>query len=325
MGLSDKDQVTESSVVVDHLRPAELESGLPSKDRVTVVLPTLNEEDGIGKVIEELQREGYNSILVVDGYSTDDTVKIAKQKGVKVAFQCGKGKAGAIRTAIEHVETPYMLVMDADYTYDPKDIKRMLAYISGYDEVIGLRKNRGNIPLLHRVGNRLISTVLSLLMGQRISDPCSGMYMLKTESVKNLELTSKGFDVEAEIAAQFSSVGKVTEVPIGYRKRVGNRKLQSWRAGFSILATVFKIAWLYNPVFLLSAIAAFFTVPGAIILLWQLYHRYIFGAERWSLGWAWLGLVLLIIGVQGFTISTVSLLLKRMERRIIQATRRKFS
>jgi dolichol-phosphate mannosyltransferase len=322
MGLSDKDQVEESSVVLDSLHPAELESGLPSKDQVTVVLPTLNEEDGIGKVIDGLRREGYNSILVVDGYSTDDTVKIAKGKGVEVVFQCGGGKAGAVKTAIDYVKTPYMLVMDADYTYDPKDIKRMLAYISGYDEVIGLRENRSNIPLLHRIGNRLISTVLSLLMGQRISDPCSGMYMLKTESAKDLELTSKSFDVEVEIAAQFSSVGKVTEVPIDYKKRVGKSKLQSWRAGFSILATVFKIAWLYNPVFLLSAIAGFFTVPGVIILLWQLYLRYIFGAERWSLGWSWLGLVFLIIGVQGFTISTVSLLLKRMERRIIQATRR---
>ncbi|MEM0041604.1 MAG: glycosyltransferase family 2 protein, partial [Candidatus Korarchaeum sp.] len=108
-----------------------------SKEQVTVVLPTLNEESAIGRVIDELLQEGYNNILVVDGYSTDKTVEIARGKGVKVIFQKGRGKAGAIRTAIEVVNTPYILFMDADYTYDPRDIGRLLRY-AGYDEVIGM-------------------------------------------------------------------------------------------------------------------------------------------------------------------------------------------
>ena len=290
----------------------------PSKDQVTVVLPTLNEEAAIGRIIDDLRREGYRNILVVDGYSTDNTVNIARERGVKVVYQRGVGKAAAIRTAIDLVDTPFIAVIDADYTYDVRDIEQLLSHASEHDEVIGFRRDRYNIPPLHRLGNRIISTALTLLIGCRLSDPCSGMYVLKTNSARNLELTSGGFAIEAEIAAQLSSLGRVAEVPISYRRRIGSRKLQSWRDGFNILATVLKMAWLYNPVFLLSTLAALSTAPGILILLWQLYLRYVFGAERWSLGWAWLGLILLIIGLQGFTVATISLLLKRMERRILR-------
>ncbi|MCD6349139.1 MAG: glycosyltransferase [Candidatus Korarchaeota archaeon] len=286
------------------------------KEDITIVLPTLNEEKAIGKVIDELLSEGYTNILVIDGYSTDRTVEIARSKGVKVIYQRGKGKAGAIKTAIEMVETPYMLVMDADYTYDPRDIEKLLRHAE-YDEVIGLRKDRGNIPLLHRIGNKIISSTLSLLIGQRVSDPCSGMYLLKTESARKLEILSEGFDVEAEIVGEMLTQGKVTEVPISYRKREGENKLRSWRDGMRIMLTVFKVAWLYNPVLFLSAIGSILAIPGIVILVWQLYIRYMYGAERWSFGWAWLGLILLVIGLQSFTIATISLLLKRLERRIL--------
>ena len=95
---------------------------------LTIVLLTLNEEEAIGTVIDELKHEGYENILVVDGYSTDFTVKIAKEKGAKVVLQKGKGKTGAIKTAIELAKTPYILVMDADGTYNPKDIENFRGY-----------------------------------------------------------------------------------------------------------------------------------------------------------------------------------------------------
>ena len=288
----------------------------PSKDEVTVVLPALNEETSIGHVIEELKAKGYSNILVVDGYSKDKTVPIAREMGATIAYQNGKGKAGAVRTAVCMVKTPYMLVMDADYTYDPKDIEQMSSNFSECAEVIGLRVDTRNIPFIHRIGNRLISFAFNLFMGQRLSDPCSGMYLLMTDKARNLELTSEGFDIEVEMAAQISSSSRIVEVPITYRKRIVKRKLSTWRAGFFIISTVTRMAWLYNPVFLVSSITALFTVPGAAILLWQISSVYLYGSKAWSIGWPWLGLILLVIGGQGFTISSLSLLLKRSERRI---------
>ena len=291
-----------------------------SKEDVTVVLPTLNEEKAIGKIIDELIEEGYKNILVVDGYSTDRTVEIAREKGAKVVYQKGKGKAGAIRTAIELVDTPYILVMDADLTYDPKDIAKLLEY-ADHDEVIGLRSDRKNIPLLHRFGNKVISTTISLLMGQRVSDPCSGMYLLKTDTARRMESIAEGFDIETEIVSWMLTHGRLAEVPIGYRKRKGEKKLRTFRDGLRIIFTAVKMAWLYNPAFLLSTAGSTLVVPGIIILIWQLSIRYFYGAEKWSLGWAWLGLVLLVIGLQCFSVATITIMLKRMERRILSMLR----
>jgi len=293
-------------------------NGTPSKDDVTIVIPTLNEEDGVGSVIDGLLVEGFKRILVVDGYSSDKTVEIARSKGVEVVYQNGVGKAGAIATAIERVSTPYMLVMDGDCTYDPRDVERLLMHAKDYDEVIGYRSNREYIPLLHRLGNRIISLAFSLMFGRTIKDPCSGMYLLRTDVAKKLELTSEGFDIEVELAGQIASLGRIGEVPVSYGKRVGRRKLSAWRDGFRILMSALRVMWLYNPVFLFSSLLALLIVPGAIILLEQLTLRYLYGAEAWSLGWSWLGLVLFVAGLQGLTIATISLILRRMERRIIR-------
>ena len=142
-----------------------------NKDDVTILIPTLNEEEAIGKVIREVREAGYNNILIVDGYSYDRTVEIAKNMGVGVVYQVGHGESIAIKTGIEAAQTKYVVVMDGDGTYDPKDIDRLLeiALEKDYDEVIGYRVDRKNIPLLHRLGNRIISTVIGLLMGQRDS------------------------------------------------------------------------------------------------------------------------------------------------------------
>ncbi|HSV49901.1 MAG TPA: glycosyltransferase [Candidatus Acidoferrales bacterium] len=95
-----------------------------SKDQLTIVIPVKDEELAISSVIDELLLEGFDNILVVDGYSKDKTLQILKEKkSVRVISQHGKGKTGAVKTAIENVTTPYLLVIDGDYTYQAKDIQ----------------------------------------------------------------------------------------------------------------------------------------------------------------------------------------------------------
>src|SRR5215831_14429614 len=99
----------------------------PDFDKLlTIVIPTLNEEQGIARVIDELNQQGFRNILVVDGYSNDATAEVASRMGARVMHQQGKGKTGALKTAIDNVSTPYMLVMDGDYTYDAGSISRLL-------------------------------------------------------------------------------------------------------------------------------------------------------------------------------------------------------
>jgi len=211
---------------------------------VTVVIPVLNEEKAIARVIGKVKEEGYYNILVVDGFSSDATFFQAAKNGVKVIYQKGKGKTGAIETAIKNVETKYMVILDGDCTYDPRDIENVVSPLSNSDLVIGVRAfGRKNIPIFNRIGNRLINLIFNLLMGTNLQDVCSGMYSLKTDFSKNLTFKTEGFDVEVEIVAQASKYGKVAQVPIRYHDRVGLQKLQPVKDGLHIIFRVIVMAF----------------------------------------------------------------------------------
>lgn len=169
--------------------------------------------EGVAAVIDELLENGYGHVLVVDGYSTDNTAQVARERRVSVVEQHGRGKIGAIMTAIEHVSTPYMLIMHGDCMYDPADIERFLKHANGYDRIVGTRSQE-NITRIHRIGNRLISG----LFNTTISDVCSGMYLLNCTSAREISFRTKGFSVEVEVLAQMAMEGRVTEVQINYRE-----------------------------------------------------------------------------------------------------------
>ena len=180
-----------------------------SKSDIVVVIPALNEAEAIGSVINELKGLGYDDILVVDGYSCDGTSEVAKRNGARVVQQHGVGKTGALRTAIDYVDRPWILVMDGDFTYDPSSIELMLTHGKKYDEVIGARKGGvRHIPLVNRFGNWVIGWVFRLLFGSGLTDVCSGMYLLRTDVAKDLDLTTRGFDLEVEVASQVAAKGE---------------------------------------------------------------------------------------------------------------------
>jgi dolichol-phosphate mannosyltransferase len=287
------------------------------KDKVTVVLPTLNEDMGVLSVIEELREDGYDRILVVDGYSEDSTVERAHENGVNVLYQHGIGKAGAVKTAIERVNTPFIIFMDADHTYDPKDIWRLLLHSDRYAHVIGAR-DRKNIPRVHRFGNWVISQVFTVLFSVKVSDVCSGMYLLETEEAKKYRLEETGFNVEIELAAQSASRENLTEVPIDYRPRIGQKKLSTWN-GFSILRAAFSLARRYNPILLYSSLTGLSTVPAALVLGWV--GLEVVTKRVWHSGWAVVGIMLLLIAAQAFTLASVSILTKHSEMRLMEEIR----
>jgi dolichol-phosphate mannosyltransferase len=282
----------------------------------------LNEEEAIAKLLDEIHMEGFSNILVVDGYSTDKTVSIAESNGASVIKQHGIGKTGALRTALEHVKTPYLVVMDGDCTYSPGDIERFLPMASRYDLILGSRRTgRENISNVHRFGNWVINTAINILYGAGISDACTGMYLMNTRMANSIELSSKGFDVEVENIIKNIDAGNITEVPISYRERIGKTKLNTWRQGFQILWTVIRMAFSYNPVFFLSLLGSLLGLIGGGILGYELYLRYLFGESGWSIGYLWLGLILFIMGLNSFTVATITLIIKRQEKRISRLIR----
>jgi dolichol-phosphate hexosyltransferase len=288
--------------------------GSIDKDQVTIVIPVKNEEEAIVPVLNDLTQEGYDNILVVDGYSIDKTPqKIKEIPGITFIQQHDKGKSGAVKTAIEHVNTPYLLIIDGDYTYRAQDIQRLLNH-ANYAQVIGVRDPK-NISLLHRLGNCIITKSFNLLMGTHLSDICSGMYLLKTEVAQYIELGSRNFATEVEIAAQTAAEHEITEVPIGYRKRLGKGKL-SWRNGFGILVSVIGLARKYNPVLLFSSVSMLSILPAAGVLVWVLFNQLFLGI--WHSGWALMGVMLLLFASQAIAVGTMVLVLKRTETRLMQ-------
>ena len=294
-------------------------NGFVTPDQVTIVIPVLNEREAIGKVLDDLKGQGFDRVLVVDGYSDDGTLEIARSKGAAVVQQHGSGKAGALVTAFEEVSTPYIVVMDGDYTYKASDVNRLLAHAGEFDEVIGARtKGRANIPQVNRFGNWLISKAFKLLFGEPITDVLSGMYLLRTDKVRDVQITSTSFDVEVEIAGAIASSGRITQVPIGYGERLGTQKLRP-RDGGRILGTLFWMAYYYNPLLLFGALVSLSAIPAVGVLSWVLYQKEVL--DVWHAGYALMGVMLLLVATQGAAVSLGSLLTKRSENRIMRELR----
>lgn len=283
------------------------------KDNTTVVLCTLNEEAAIGDVIDDLKAHGFSKILVVDGGSKDKTRNIAMSKGVEVIEQVNSGKAGAVITAINYVKTEFIAFMDADRTYYAEDLEKLLPYIRSFVEVIGKRKHCNMTPL-HRFGNWVINKLFSIAFSTDVGDVLSGMYILRTDLARKLDLESRGFEIEVEIASQMSQFGKIVYKEINYGERLGETKLSSFKDGLKIILYLFKMIRIQNPVLFLSILAGLFILPGLTSLLYA-FIVYV-STGIYHSGYALMGSVLTIVGVQGLLMAGVSSMLKRMERRI---------
>ena len=293
------------------------------RDKVTVVVPTLNESEAIGGLLEEIKGCGYRNVLVVDGYSTDGTQSIARNLGAQVIGQHGKGKAGGVLTARDVIKTPFFVLMDGDSSYDPHDIDRFLPFMDKYDHIVGCRSlTSPNISRSHKIGNRILTGTFNAFMGSNIPDVCSGMYMLRTDRVKELLLDKPGYVVDQEIAVQTLIDGKVTCVPINYRKRMGKAKAPTWRQGFRALYTILQLAREYNPVFLGGVFASLAIIPGIAILLWFFYAFLATGAVHST--YLLLSVLLFVLGALGVTVSTIAIMLRRMERKITGMLRKNY-
>jgi glycosyltransferase involved in cell wall biosynthesis len=207
--------------------------GFPSTQ---VIMAALNEEEGIGPTLLELNKTLRNPrILVVDGRSTDRTVEIAKSMGADVVLQDGLGKGDAIAKAIKHsnLTVDYAVITDADYTYPAEHVPKMIQILEKNPDVGMVCGNRfsGYLDLkglngFFYLGNRLIGFTQNLLNGVWLADPLTGLRALRAEILRHWKVKSKGFDVEVELNHHVKLEGfGIVEIPIEYRERLGEKKL----------------------------------------------------------------------------------------------------
>ncbi len=237
---------------------------------VTIVIPTLNEEEAIGEVVESFKKLGYNEILVIDGRSEDRTREIASAKGARVVIQSGKGKGQAVAEAFEIVDSDVVVLIDGDGSYLPEDVERLLEPIRRgiADHVIGNRfanYERGAFTRLNLLGNKLLNFFFRIAYGVDVHDILSGYRALTREVYKNVELRKSGFEVETELTVETIAKGfKIIEVPITYRKREGKTKLNPLRDGFRIGKAIYELLSRYSPARYLYFIGLAFVLLGII-------------------------------------------------------------
>jgi glycosyltransferase involved in cell wall biosynthesis len=214
---------------------------------VAVILPALNEEEAVGKVISEvpkkaLEENGFSvKVIVDDNDSIDRTKLVAEENTATVIKEPRRGKGYAVNTGIRSTDADYFFLMDADHTYPPSHIPEMLKLLEHKHVVIGSRvkghREKGSIKLLNLMGVVFLSLAATIIYQRRISDICTGYWGLRGEVAKKLNLNAMGFDIEARLFSEitrkkFSTV----ELPINYRRRMGGEpKLRPFRDGFRIL------------------------------------------------------------------------------------------
>ncbi|MDG6223221.1 MAG: glycosyltransferase family 2 protein [Candidatus Bathyarchaeota archaeon] len=216
---------------------------------VTIIIPTLNEEENIGETLCGLQKIGYTDILVVDARSTDKTVKIANSLGAKIIFQKGNGKGDALREAFVSncVTGDIVVFMDADGSMDPREIPHFIKAIEkGADLAKGSRfLDHGytkDMTLTRRVGNLFLLFVVNTLHDTKYSDLCYGFGAFRRSALNKIHphLKSTNFEIEAEVFIKAKKLGlSVVEVPsVEYERKNGTSNLNTFRDGFRIFRTI---------------------------------------------------------------------------------------
>jgi dolichol-phosphate mannosyltransferase len=222
-----------------------------------IFIAALNEEEGVGATISELS-ENINAkrILVIDGHSHDRTVEVAKHYGAEIFFQDGKGKGDALAKAVQCMDTDveYVVITDADFTYPAEHVPEMIQILENNPQVgmvcgnrFSKQTDRSAFQGRFTFGNKLLAFAHSFFNGIDLQDPLTGLRVIRADILRKWVIKSKGFDIEVELNHQVGKQGFETiEVPIGYRERLGEKKLKM-KDGAAILKRIIFESFNWHP------------------------------------------------------------------------------
>ncbi|MEM1552824.1 MAG: glycosyltransferase family 2 protein [Candidatus Bathyarchaeia archaeon] len=221
---------------------------------VSIVIPVLNEEKGLQRVLDEIPREeleeiGYKcEIIVVDGGSTDRTREIAYKKGVKVVIEPRRGYGRAYKTGFMHASGDIIVTLDGDYSYPayliPKLVKMLETYRLDFISTNRMKKfTHKSFPWLHLVGNKILTYITRLMFRVNINDSQSGMWVFRKSILDKIDFLADGMAFSEEIKVFAFRLFKAAEIPVPYRKRIGKQKLNTLVDGMKNALHLFTLRW----------------------------------------------------------------------------------
>ncbi|MBI2842183.1 MAG: glycosyltransferase family 2 protein [Armatimonadetes bacterium] len=222
--------------------------------KVSVIIPILNEEASIGKVIDAIPKNLPSEIICVDNGCTDRSPEIAQSKGARVVVEHRKGYGAAMWAGIQAVSNPDTVVfLDGDYSDYPEEMPLLVDPIARgeADMVVGSRllgkREPGALPPHSVIGNWIASRMLRLFFGVRCTD-LGPFNAIAYDKLLALDMQDRRFGWPMELWAKAAAKGyRILEVPVRYRRRIGKSKitgnlLNSCRAGWMITSTCVRIA-----------------------------------------------------------------------------------
>jgi glycosyltransferase involved in cell wall biosynthesis len=280
----------------------------PAAVELTVLMPCLDEAKTVAtcvrKAIEACQAAGVDAeVLVADNGSRDGSPDLARTAGARVIHVEEKGYGAALRAGIEAARGRYVVMGDADDSYEFQDVPRFLSRLRAGDDLVMGSRFRGVIhpgamPFLHRfLGNPVLTWILNLFFGAGISDAHCGMRGFSREAILSLSLRSPGMEFASEMVIRAAQEKlRIGEVPTSLRPDGRGRRphLRTWRDGWRHLRfmLLFSPAWL----FLVPGLLA--TAAGLALTLAVAFARVEIFGHHLQTHFALLGSALSILGVQ---------------------------
>lgn len=293
--------------------------------RYAVIVPCLNEEKSIAKVIDDFRMElPFARIIVFDNNSEDKSREIASNSGAEVIIEKRHGKGTVLQTAFNKIDSDIYIMVDGDDTYPAAEIKKLIEPILNdeADMVVGSRleyATNKSIKFINRIGNILILNILNMCFSSNLKDVLSGYRVMNKNFIKNLAIISTGFEIETELTLQALVRNfRIVEIPIKYRERVkgSSSKIKVFKDGLRILLTIIALMRDYRPFVFFSSITIFFVVLG-LIAGSNVVYQYLQTGIVQRLPLAVLSITLIIIGViffiTGFIVSTINRRFKEIE------------
>jgi glycosyltransferase involved in cell wall biosynthesis len=271
---------------------------------VSVVIPCLNEAENIEacvtSALEAIVRMGVTGeVVVADNASEDDSARLAEQAGARVVVERKRGYGSAYLAGFAASRGRYIVMADADLTYDFEEIPRFVeALDDGAEMVIGDRMDNiqpGAMPWLHQyVGNPILTGLLNLFFRTGISDAHCGMRAVRRDVLPRLELRTTGMEFASEMVIRASKENlRIAEFPIEYHPRGGESKLSSFRDGWRHL----RFLLVHSPTHLFIFPGTLLAGLGTLIVILVGAGLDVFGRE-WGMHALIGGSFLMIVGTQ---------------------------